>query len=121
MMKLFIMPLGIFHLSIKCNKFVRMGCFADDTTFWTKPSIEQYIKYKLLQRELNRFVDWSKYWRMSINPSKCSYVTIHKSNTTPTNHKYVIENTTLKQVPHCRYLGPWIDSNLSLKVHLKKV
>ena len=98
-----------------------MGCFADDTAFWTTPSIETSLKCKLLQTELYRFTDWSKYWQMSINPSKCSFISIHKKNKPPSNNNYKIENTTLSQIDNCKYLGLWIDPTLSLKTHISKV
>ena len=56
---------------VKYQNFIKMGCFADDTALWTKPSTLRRLKYKYLQKELNRFVDWTKFWKMSINPSKC--------------------------------------------------
>ena len=105
---------------IKYKNFVKMGCFADDTAFWTTPSTENTIRPKLLQRELNRFTDWTKFWKMSINPSKCSFITIHKLNTIYPHNKYIIENNVLKRVLKCKYLGLWIDSNLSMKYHISK-
>ena len=58
---------------------------------------------------------------MSINPSKCSYITIHKLNTTPTNNKYKIENNELEKVTKCENLGLWIDCNLTMKHHIDKI
>ena len=34
---------------IKYHQFVRMGCFADATAFWTVPSSENCVRQRLLQ------------------------------------------------------------------------
>ena len=75
-----------------------MGCFADDTALWSVPSNENHLRSKLLQREINRFTDWTKYWKMSINPSKCSFITIHKSNSPIPNNHYTIDGKSLTRV-----------------------
>ena len=58
---------------------------------------------------------------MSINPTKCSYICIHKPNKIIPNHKYNIDRKTINQVSSCRYLGLWIDHHLSLSSHIAKV
>ena len=60
--RLFFVPHSIYILftndfKVKYDKFVRMGIVADDTAFWTIPSIETHLKAKLLQKELYRFTD----------------------------------------------------------------
>ena len=45
-----------------------MGCFADDSSFWTIPSTIGKLKYDILQKELSRFTDWTKILANGINP-----------------------------------------------------
>ena len=106
---------------LEFHKFIKMGCFADDTAFWTIPTPEKYLKQKILQLELNRFCEWSKYWKMSINPQKCSFINIHKTNSFCPNFTYHIDQNPLEEVSSCKYLGLWIDSTLSLKTHISKI
>ena len=98
-----------------------MGCFADDTAFWAISNNLENIIYKYLQNDLNRFTDWSKYWLMSINLTKCSYICIHKPNKIPPNHNYLIDKKPISKVTSCKYLGLWIDSHLSLSTHITKI
>ena len=102
-------------------KFVKMGCFADDTAFWTNPSSLKMLKYKKLQHELNNFTDWTKYWKMSLNPTKCITMKIHKKYKNYTCFNYKIDDFDVKKVDVCRYLGLWIDESLSMSTHLDKI
>ena len=106
---------------VKYTDFIKMGCFADDTAFWTKPSILKSLKYKYLQKEINRFIDWTKFWKLSINPTKCSLIKIHKFIKQPFQFKYHIEDTTLNPVKSCRYLGLHIDQSLNLRYHIDNI
>ena len=116
---LYILFTNDFHL--KFTKFVRKGCFADDTAIWTLPSSISSLKYKYLQTELSRFTDWTKYWKMSINPDKCSVIKLHKNSKQNYNtYNYIIDNHKLKYVPNYKYLGLWIDTKLSLNTHITK-
>ena len=84
---------------------------------------QNILKQRFLQYELNRFTDWSKYWNMSINPSKCSYLQIYnpRSQSQHINSKFYIDQNRLSEVSNCRYLGLWLDRNLSLKSHISKI
>ena len=106
---------------LKYPNFIKMGCFADDTAFWTSPSSIGTLKTRILQKELDRFTEWTKYWKMSINPTKCSSITIHKSTVSPPENNLTIDQTTLAKVSECRYLGLWIDQTLNLKIHISKI
>ena len=86
---------------IKYSNFIKMGCFADDTALWTKPSTLKLLKYKYLQKEVNRFIDWTKYWQLSINPTKCSLIKIHKHIKQPPQ---LYQRGPLNPVQSCRYL-----------------
>ena len=105
---------------VKEAKIVEGSC--DDTAFWTIPSTIGNIKYKYLQKELNRFSDWTKFWNMSLNPDKCSTINLHKTHhkIPHNNNKYIIDSKVIKSVSKCKYLGLWIDSNLNLNIHINK-
>ena len=106
---------------VKYTNFVRMGCFADDTALWTTPATQSKLRYKMLQRELNRFHDWSKYWKLCLNPSKCKSINIHKPKSPKIRHKYTLNGKPLDLVTECKYLGLWLDQHLSFKTHIDKI
>ena len=105
---------------IKYTNFIRMGCFADDTAFWTTPATRNRLRYQILQKELNRFYDWTLYWKLSLNPSKCTNINIHKPKAPKINHKYRLNKTELNTIQECKYLGLWMDKHLNFKTHIDK-
>ena len=105
---------------IKYNNFVRMGCFADDTAFWTKPATQNRLRYQILQKEINRFQDWTKYWRLCLNPLKCNTINICRPKMPKIHHQYTINGIPIKSVKECKYLGLWLDSHLTFKTHIDK-
>ena len=58
---------------------------------------------------------------MSIHPSKCSLIKMHKSSKQPSQCRYQIENTYIKPVESCRYLGLYIDNKLNIQNHINKI
>ena len=84
---------------LKFHQFIKMGCFADDTAFWTLPSSVKFLKQELLQKELYRFTDWSKYWKMSINPTKCSYINVYNRNSDANKTKFTIDLNPYQKLP----------------------
>ena len=101
-------------------KLCLYGCFADDTAFWTKPATQNMLRYKILQKELNRFLDWTKYWKLSLNASKCTSLNIHKPKSKNIHHKYLLNNTELTTIEQCKYLGLWLDKHLHFNTHIDK-
>ena len=97
-----------------------MGCFADDTAFWTSPAPKSKLRYSILQKELHRFHDWTKYWKLSLNPSKCKTLNIHKPKSLTIYRKYSLNNSIVNQVNEYNYLGLWIDEHLNFKSHINK-
>ena len=105
---------------VKYSNFVAMGCFADDTAFWTTPAPKSNLRYKMLQKEISRFHDWTKYWKLSLNPSKCKTLNIHKPRSQTIYHKYSLNNSILESVTEYKYLGLWLDKHLDFKTHVTK-
>ena len=105
---------------IKYTNFIRMGCFADDTACWTTPATRNRLRYQILQKELNRFHDWTLYWKLSLNPSKCTNLNIHKPKSPKINHKYLLNKIEINTIKECKYLGLWLDKHLNFKTHIDK-
>ena len=83
--------------NITNSAFIKMGCFADDTAFWTVPSSLTTTKYKLLQQELNEFSNWTKFWKMSLNPGKCTTLKIHRKHRKCPNFQHEIDSFAIKK------------------------
>ena len=62
-----------------------MGSFADDINFWLNKLTgnvtvkKKRRQLKLLQNELTHFQDWTRKWRLVLNPSKCFYTLLYKN------------------------------------------
>ena len=102
-----IFPLSFLHL------LRPLSLYADDLAIWSSsPSVE--CATSVVQAALNRLVEWSSKWRLSLNPLKCetSFFSLdpYQSRIQPSLH---ILNTPLKFNPH-----PTFDHTLSFKHHV---
>ena len=59
-------------------------------------------------------------WLMTFNAKKCNTMRV-TSSPKPISFDYSIHNTVLENVPHTKYLGVTIQSNLKWDVHCKQV
>ena len=97
---------------------VKTSFYADDLAIWaSSPSVE--CATSVVQAALNRLVEWSSKWRLSLNPLKCetSFFSLdpYQSRIQPSLH---ILNTPLKFNPHPTFLGVTFDRTLSFKHHV---
>ena len=73
-----------------------------------------------LQDDLNVLQHWEDMWLMTFNAKKCNTMQV-SSSPKPISFDYSIYNTVLQNVPHTKYLGVTIQSNLKWDVHCKQV
>lgn len=92
--------------------------FADDTILYAV--IKSSGDASLLQRDLDKLVEWSKLWQMCFNPEKCKVLRIHRSRN-PVLHQYSMEGTVLESVDHHPYLGIELSSNLNWGNHISNI
>ena len=59
-------------------------------------------------------------WLMSFNAKKCNTMQV-VSSPKPISFNYSIHNTVLENVPHTKYLGVTMESNLKWDVNCKQV
>ena len=97
---------------------VKTSLYADDLAIWaSSPSVE--CATAVVQASLNRLVEWSSKWRLSLNPLKCetSFFSLdpYQSCIQPSLH---ILNTPLKFNPRPTFLGVTFDRTLSFKYYV---
>ena len=71
----------------------------------------------LIQADLTRLADWSRLWKLQLNPSKSFTITLTRR---PVINTYTIQNDTLETVSSIRDLGVWLDSKLTFAEHIDK-
>ena len=95
-------PLSPLLWSIYINDFearLRMAAFADDITIFNIYNCMDLEYSYQLQEEIDRFFDWTLYWRLKISTAKCNSLTLTRKR----NFKarvYTINNETLDCVHH---------------------
>ena len=94
---------------------VKTSLYADDLAIWaSSPSVE--CATSTVQAALNRLVEWSSKWRLSLNPLKCetSFFGLDPYQSRRQPSLYIL-NTPLKFNPHPTFLGVTFDRTLSFK------
>ena len=72
---------------------------------WTLPSSFGTTKYKFLQKELFRFTDWTKYWILIINPTKCSVIRLEQKDDNNNKCECTVDDQNLGYVPNYKPLS----------------
>jgi hypothetical protein len=93
--------------------------FADDTTLLlTNSNLKTLIQDTNL--EINMLYKWFCLNKLSLNISKTTYIIFHNHNKViPEDREpIVINNTTIDEASHVKFLGVHFDNRLSWKVHL---
>ena len=92
--------------------------FADDTILYTV--IKGMGDASLLQKDLDKMIDWCNQWQMSFNYDKCKVLKIYRS-LHPVAHQYTLDETVLESVHHHPYLGIELTSNLNWGKHISNI
>ncbi|BHF66094.1 hypothetical protein SprV_0200910800 [Sparganum proliferum] len=94
-----------------------IAMFADDIKLWTV--IRNEDDEAKLQANLDRLEQWSGYWLLSFNVSKCNILRIGRTSTAH-RQTYYLNHTPLPVVEVQKDLGVWITSSLKPSFHCLK-
>ena len=82
----------------------------------------EVITERVLQKDLDTLVKWSKTWGMMFNIKKCNVISI--TNATKKNkiqHQYTVDNEPLNSIDSCVYLGVTVNSRLRWNQHIDQI
>ena len=95
----------------------KVRLYADDVILYSYIySMDDCYK---LQKDLDSLTMWSHKWQMFFNPRKCEFLRItNKKNFI--SFTYHINDCSIQEVTHAKYLGVVLDQHLSWNDHIKK-
>ena len=96
----------------------KVRLYADDVILYSH--IHSMDDCCILQKDLDSLTQWSHKWQMHFNPRKCEFLRI----TNKKNHisfNYHINDCSIQEVTHTKYLGVVLDQHLSWNDHIKQV
>ena len=94
--------------------------FADDTSLLQLID-DPVLSYDLLNRDLDRLLQWSKQWRVTFNANKTEYMLFsYKNHQIPTPELY-LGTSAIKKVHSHTHLGLTFDSKLTWKSHVERI
>jgi len=99
--------------------FVLCLLFADD--FKIFKSILSESDMILLQKDIDRVIDWSKINSLPINESKCQLMVFAKNKSRFEDVQYIVGNTKLTPQTEITDLGVVFDSKLSFNSHIRSI
>ena len=109
---LFIIYINDFQYSSEIMSFI---LFADDSNIFYSHQNPQSL-LNIVNNEMKRVQNWINANKLSLNVGKTHYMLFsNKLKSLPGN--VLINNTTLSQVESTKFLGIYIDSDLSWKMH----
>ena len=96
---------------------VYSGClaYADDIKIFHR--VKTPSDANLLQADIDYLVEWSKIWRLKLNPAKCRVITFTLRRT-PIVASYVLDGHQLERCDYIRDLGVLLDSKLNFALHV---
>lgn len=102
--------------------FSNLRLFADDSLLYKQ--IVSDSDSSQLQEDLDNLATWAETWQMSFNTGKCEHMRVarptkqHDSSSIP---EYSFSNDKLSYVNNIKYLGVFIDNQLSFDRHISEV
>ena len=93
--------------------------FADDTTLYNTHRNLRYLKWTL-EEDLKKLVSWFKANQLIMNIDKTVCMLFQK----PGKHEQIhltIDKVTLQNQKETKFLGLWLDDQLSWKSHIRKL
>ena len=101
-------------------EIIKNGClaYADDVKIFHR--IKTQADTVSLQADLDRLCEWSKFWRLKLNPAKCKVITftLRKS---PVISSYILDSHQLERCEQIRDLGVILDEKLTFAHHVDDV
>ena len=89
--------------------------FADDTTLYLTHQNLTYLKWGI-EEDLKRVMDWFKVNKFTLNANKTECV-LFSYKPLKENFSIDIENTTISSTDNAKFLGLWLDHNLTCRKH----
>lgn len=93
--------------------------FADDVKIFKR--VFTHIDCVLLQKDLDRFFEWTIQNDLAVNPDKCQFISFCKKKSTPFLSKYSINSTEVPHVIKTTDLGIVFDHHLTFSEHVLHV
>ena len=100
---------------LPCSLSSECIMYADDVKLYRR--IECDEDCVALQSDLDRLSEWSRRWRLSLNPGKCKSISF-TLRTSPFVHSYQIDGHHLERCAEIRDLGVLLDSKLTFAPHV---
>ena len=97
------------HINSECIMY------ADDVKLYRR--IESRADSTALQSDLDRLCDWSRTWRLNLNPAKCKSISF-TLRTSPIVHPYKLDGHHLERCDQIRDLGVLLDAKLTFAPHV---
>ena len=101
-------------------RYINNSClaYADDFKIFNR--IKNHDDIDSLQADLDRLGEWSKFWRLKLNPAKCKVITftLRKS---PFISPYTLDCHRLERCEQIRDLGVILDDKLTFGHHVDEV
>jgi len=99
---------------------IRSKCrlFADDSLIFRKISTK--ADYLALQNDLDEVIYWCNKWHMTLNLEKCEIMHV-TSKRNPVINKYSLANHPLTLTSSYKYLGLYMENNLSWNHHINHI
>ena len=118
--------LGPLIFLIFCNDLQlhldHMTCFqfADDTTLLFGHKNKHYMRY-CIESDLESLQDWFNANKLTLNLKKTVYMLFRCKNTHEVDFELKLNGETIPRVSSTKFLGTWIDDQLSWREHLSKL
>ena len=97
--------------------YVHSGCllYADDVKLFNRVESDEDAAF--LQMDLDRLCDWSKTWKLYLNPTKCQTITF-TLKTNPSKSSYTLDGHEPVRCQEVRDLGVTLDVKLTFAQHV---
>ena len=92
--------------------------FADDTNFTVSSKNINELQV-IAQKELNLVNKWIKSNKLTINLSTSEYILVSNKNTNTSDFILTIDDNILQKKRNVKYLGVYLDNNLTWKPHIE--
>ena len=104
------------HLNLNHTKCIQ---FADDTTLYIGSKHPRYLKY-CLEEDLKSLHEWFNSNKLTLNIEKTVGLLFSPNGTKP-NIKIELNSFRIPMLETAKFLGTWVDQNLSWKTHVDKL
>ena len=107
------------------SSLAKFKLFADDTNIFIVANTVQEL-FQIANTVLKDVFQWTIANKLSINFDKTNYMLFKLSTKNNTlikelNPQVTVNNIVINRVDNVKYLGVWIDNNLTWKVHINKL